>query len=43
MKTLNISFDDKEFKQLEELKNDTELSWKDFIFESVGLKKRAKK
>jgi len=44
MKNLNITFDDKEFKQLENAKEEAKIlgwanSWEDFILKKCGVRK----
>jgi len=38
MKIINITFDDKEFKELNSLKIKTKLTWRKFFLDKFGVK-----
>jgi len=40
MKTINVTFEDKEFEQLNSVKGD--LNWRDFILQWITPKKKVK-
>lgn len=35
MKTLNLTFEDKEFKEMKDLKDETSFKWEDFIYNYI--------